>query len=192
MLGSPVSSSDGEEIYSQGYDSNFDSKQHFFVDEFVGSVLGTPPAEPPVDCSMQDAESHSVMQTKPLDNHECPITKVADEFLNSFCNTESYILATEFSNRLLSSTLPEGTYSEPAMQAFRCCELMAGQAKEQLKNATFTRFFSLCFFLLWEGLACEPGKAGARVVCILRKKRRANEFPADSYQDQCTNEGSGL
>lgn len=192
MLGSLAPLSDEEEIHSQHHDSSFDSEQHLFMEKLAGSMLGTPPAEPLADYSMQDAQSCSVMHTAPLIQHECPITKVADEFLNSFCNIESHVMAIKFSNRLSSLTFPEGTYSKPAMQAFRCCKLIAGQAKEQLKNATFTRFFSLCFFLLWEGLACEPGKAGARVVCILKRKWSANEFPADDYQDKYKNEGSWL
>ncbi|EUC50989.1 hypothetical protein COCMIDRAFT_80752 [Bipolaris oryzae ATCC 44560] len=79
------------------HDSSFDSEQHFFMDAFAGSVLGTRPAEPLVDYPMQDAESCSVMHTTPPIQHECPITKVADEFLKSFCNTESRVMAIDWS-----------------------------------------------------------------------------------------------
>ncbi|KAF5849682.1 hypothetical protein GGP41_005137 [Bipolaris sorokiniana] len=91
------------------HDSSFDSEQHLFMEKLAGSMLGTPPAEPLADYSMQDAQSCSVMHTAPLIQHECPITKVADEFLNSFCNIESHVMAIKFSNRLSSLTFPEGT-----------------------------------------------------------------------------------
>jgi hypothetical protein len=190
LSGSSEAVPDEEEGSSQAHESGFDSGQDFYMDDVTGCVWGTPPTESLGECFMQDAESCTVKHTPSPSKTACPITKIADEFLDSFHNVEPSGMAVEFQTQCSSPALPENIHCEPATQAFWCCELMAVRANEQLKNATFTRFFSLCFFLIWEKLSCERGKAGARVVCTLEKEE--DELATNDYPDQCTNEGCRL
>lgn len=132
---------------------------------------------------MHYVESPMAQHEQSLGGQPCPVTKVVDEFLDSFGNKESFGRAIKLKHGLVSSHLPDNMHFEPTMEAFRCCKLMVIESREQLKNATFTRFIPLCFFLIWKAFACEPGKAGARVVCLLPKERCQHAFPTDRCPD---------
>jgi hypothetical protein len=120
--------------------------------------------------SNEHSIKHSVSDNGAQNKTECTIATVATRFLAGFRNTNFSGIATELRGSHPSNTdVLVNRRSEPATQAFKCCKSIAVQAKQQLKYATFTRFVSLCFFLIWEALACKPGKAGAREVRSLNE-----------------------
>lgn len=145
-------------------DTDFCFKQHSFLDEISERTSDS--------SSAQQVVKHSVNHKEVRSKHALTIHNVAERFLASFRNANFSSIATGLQGLHPSDTdLPENRCSEPAMQAFECCKSTAGQTKEQLKYATFTRFVSLCFFLVWEAIACEPGKSGARTVCALNESQ---------------------
>lgn len=173
LLGFPEAVSDEEDLSSQIDDLIFSSQQDSCLDKDAERALGSPLGERYGMCATREADGFGLKHRLDPSRQICPVTKVAEEFLNRFRNTKSYGMIGDLQNPLLHVEVPDTIHSEPAAQALKCCAFMAGQAKEQLKHATFTRFISLCFFLIWETLACEPGKAGARVVRLALHEKKA-------------------
>ncbi|GME52095.1 hypothetical protein GTA08_BOTSDO01456 [Neofusicoccum parvum] len=57
-----------------------------------------------------------------------------------------------------------------AKQAWKLCTTVAQRAKERFQHAYFTRYVSLCFFLIWESFSTKTGKAGARELNVKMKE----------------------
>lgn len=135
---------------------------------------------------------HSAKEKRIQSNQDPTIIKVAERFLAGFRSMNLSGVITELRGPdPLDTDISERSCSEPATQAFKCCKSMVIQAKEQLRYATFTRFISLCFFLIWEALACRPGKAGAREACTLNESKSMC-CRIDYSSDQCEDEGGRI
>jgi hypothetical protein len=98
--------------------------------------------------------------------NENAILEVADEFLRNLSSTSVASAATELVDSLCKSDAVCYNGNRLTLRAFECYVSIARQSMAQLKHSCFTRYVSLCFFLIWEKYACRAGKAGARVVCI--------------------------
>lgn len=98
--------------------------------------------------------------------NEYAILEVADDFLRNLSNTSVASIATELVGSLCKTDAACGNGNGLSLRAFECYVSIARQSMVQLKHSCFTRYVSLCFFLIWEKYACKAGKAGARVVCI--------------------------
>ncbi|KAK1913709.1 hypothetical protein P3342_006952 [Pyrenophora teres f. teres] len=98
--------------------------------------------------------------------NEHGILEVAKEFLRNLSNTSVAGIATDLVGSLCKTDAVGENGNELAIRAFECYVSMARQSMTQLKHSCFTRYVSLCFFLIWEKYACKAGKAGARVINI--------------------------
>lgn len=161
--------------------SNFYYEQQRSRDEISKLTSGS--------ISSQQIIQHPAKDKRIQDNQEPQIINFAERFLAGFPNANLSGVALELHDLHQSNTeIQENRDSEPVVQAFQYCRLVAVQANEQSKHATFTRFISLCFFLIWEALAYESGKAGARAVRTLKESQTIC-FTIDCSSDQCKDEG---
>ncbi|RMZ73139.1 hypothetical protein GMOD_00009657 [Pyrenophora seminiperda CCB06] len=156
--------SEKEEFPRQVGYLTFPPEKHLWLDKFTERASRPPLAERSNSCTTREADESAIQYSHDQNNQACPVIKLAEEFLNRFRDMKSCSKFSELPIPIQSLEGLDTMRSESATQAFTCCALVASQANEQLKHATFNRFISLCFFLIWEALACESGKAGARVL----------------------------
>jgi len=100
--------------------------------------------------------------------NENAILEVANDFLRNLSNTKVASASIDLVGSLRKTDAVCHNGTGLTLRAFECYLLMARQSMAQLKHSCFTRYVSLCFFLIWEKYACKAGKAGAREVCILQ------------------------
>jgi hypothetical protein len=183
LLGTPEASFDAEEIrrsvcFRSGSDLCYEQD----------SSLDEAPKRTSDHISTQQLIKHSTKDMRIQEKEEFTIINVAERFLGSFRNATFSGITIELQGSHPSNTdALENGYSEPSMQAFQCCKSMALQANEQLKHASFTRFISLCFFLVWKAFACKTGKSGARMVYGLNE-RHSMCCIANYSSDKCEDE----
>lgn len=108
----------------------------------------------------------SLTTTSPHGPPERTATQIADDFLDCLVNfNESTIDVRSYCSPLnishTSDIEPEQSASDAA---WKLCTTVAKRAKEHFQYAYFTRYVSLCFFLIWETFSSKAGKAGAREV----------------------------
>lgn len=145
-------------------------KQRLYLDKTLEQTSGSLSSKSVMRHFAKDTEALSSKNRTCQGKQDCSIMGVVERFLAGFQNKNLSSIVDELQGPLLSLDILEGRCYKPAEQAFQCCKSMAFQAKEQLRHTNFTRFIALCFFLIWQALTCEPGKAGARVVCVLETR----------------------
>lgn len=166
-------------------------RQQLSFDGMPMSVSELPMAEHSRKYSTKDTESLDALDTRAQGRQAKPITATVEEFLSGFQgNTISGIVA-KLHSPLEDLVALEKRHTEPATRALECCMSMVVQTKEQMKNANFARYTSLCFFLIWEAFTCKSGKAGSRMVGPLFIPENTY-FYADQPPDQRKNEGGWL
>jgi hypothetical protein len=126
--------------------------------------LDSPSIQIQNECSSATTK-YSSGNSKGQSKNEHAILQVAEEFVRNVSNTSVASIATDLVGSLCKTDAVYENGSELTLRAFECYISIARQSMAQLKHFSFTRFVSLCFFLIWEKHACKAGKAGARVVC---------------------------
>ncbi|KAH7010558.1 hypothetical protein B0J12DRAFT_587220 [Macrophomina phaseolina] len=107
---------------------------------------------------------------------------VADEFLKALEEVDTSQINSRYCSPFVQLHLPAHDENENrAARAWRLCTMAARWAQRHLENAKYTRFISLCFFLVWESLSCKAGKAGAREINV-RMRQAGFEGTSRSFK----------